>query len=39
MANVIEIKNKKASYQYFLVEEYTAGIKLTGTEIKSVRAG
>nr|NQU90760.1 SsrA-binding protein SmpB [Bacteroidota bacterium] len=37
--NVIEIKNKKASFQYFLVEEYTAGIKLTGTEIKSVRAG
>ncbi|MBE0637812.1 MAG: SsrA-binding protein SmpB [Bacteroidales bacterium] len=39
MANFIEIKNKKASYQYFLVEEYTAGLILTGTEIKSVRAG
>lgn len=39
MANVIEIKNKKASYQYFLVEEFTAGLQLTGTEIKSIRMG
>jgi len=35
----IEIKNKKASFEYFLVEEYSAGIALTGTEIKSIRAG
>ncbi len=35
----IEIKNKKASFEYFLVEEYAAGIMLTGTEIKSIRAG
>jgi SsrA-binding protein len=39
MANIIEIKNKKASYQYFLVEEFTAGLQLTGTEIKSIRMG
>ena len=39
MANIIEIKNKKASYQYFLIEEYVAGIQLTGTEIKSIRDG
>lgn len=39
MGNFIEIKNKKAGYQFFLVEEFTAGIQLTGTEIKSVRAG
>ncbi len=39
MANQIEIKNKKASYQYFLVEEFSAGIQLTGTEIKSIRQG
>ncbi len=39
MANKIEIKNKKASYQYQLLDEYMAGIQLTGTEIKSVRAG
>jgi SsrA-binding protein len=39
MANFIEIKNKKASYQYFLVEVFTAGLQLTGTEIKSIRKG
>ena len=35
----VQIKNKKASFEYFLVEEYTAGIVLTGTEIKSIRLG
>jgi SsrA-binding protein len=35
----IEIKNKKAAYKYFLVDEYTAGIQLTGTEMKSIRVG
>ena len=35
----ITIKNKKASFEYFLTEEFTAGIVLTGTEIKSVREG
>lgn len=35
----IQIKNKKAAFDYFFVEEYTAGIVLTGTEIKSIRAG
>ena len=39
MNKTIEIKNKKASYQYFLVEEITAGLQLTGTEIKSIRLG
>ncbi len=34
----VEIKNKKAGYQYFLTEEFTAGIVLTGSEIKSIRA-
>ncbi len=33
------IKNKKASYEYFLLEEFTAGIVLVGTEIKSIRLG
>lgn len=33
------IKNRRASFEYFLVETYNAGIVLTGTEIKSVRAG
>lgn len=35
----IVCSNKKASYEYFILEKYEAGIKLTGTEIKSVRAG
>jgi len=34
----IEIKNKKASYRYHLLDEFTAGIVLTGSEIKSIRA-
>ena len=37
--NIIEIKNKRADYQYYLVDEYTAGIALMGTEIKSIRDG
>ncbi len=39
MSNTINIKNKKAAFEYFLMEEFTAGIQLTGTEIKSIRAG
>lgn len=39
MANKIDIRNKKAKFDYELIEKYTAGIKLTGTEIKSVRLG
>ena len=35
----IQIKNKKASFEYFFVETFTAGIVLTGTEIKSIRQG
>lgn len=35
----ISIKNKRASFEYFLIDRYTAGIVLTGTEIKSIRAG
>jgi SsrA-binding protein len=37
--NKINIRNKKASFEYFLIEEFTAGIILTGTEIKSIREG
>jgi SsrA-binding protein len=33
----INIKNKKAEFEYYLIDEYTAGIQLTGTEIKSIR--
>lgn len=35
----VQIKNKKAAFDYSFVEEFTAGIVLTGTEIKSIRAG
>jgi len=35
----INIRNKRASYDYELTDLYSAGIKLTGTEIKSIRAG
>jgi len=33
----IHIKNKRARFEYDLLEEYTAGLVLTGTEIKSIR--
>lgn len=35
----VNIKNKRASFDYLLLDDYTAGIVLTGTEIKSIRAG
>ena len=35
----INIKNKRASFDFLLLDKYTAGIVLTGTEIKSIRAG
>lgn len=34
-----QIKNKKAYFNYFVEEEYEAGIALSGTEIKSIRKG
>lgn len=36
---MIEIKNKKATFDYFIEDKYEAGIVLTGTEIKSIRKG
>lgn len=35
----IRIKNRRASFDYLFIDRYTAGIVLTGTEIKSIRAG
>ena len=35
----VEIKNRRASFDYEFIETYVAGIVLTGTEIKSIRAG
>ena len=36
---MIEIKNKKAYFDYFVEREIEAGIVLTGTEINSIRKG
>ena len=35
----INIKNKRATFDFEIVETFTAGIVLTGTEIKSIRIG
>ena len=35
----VNIRNRKASFEYFFIETFTAGLVLTGTEIKSIRAG
>ena len=35
----VNIQNRRARFDYDLVETYTAGIVLTGTEIKSIRQG
>lgn len=35
----VNIKNKRATFDYELVEVFTAGMVLTGTEIKSIRLG
>lgn len=37
MQKNINIQNKKARFQYDILEKFTAGIVLTGTEIKSIR--
>ena len=37
--NNINIKNKKAYFDYEVLEEYVAGIQLAGTEIKALRQG
>ena len=35
----MEIKNRSAYFEYFIDDKYTAGIVLTGTEVKSLRTG
>ena len=39
MVKKMEIRNKKAYYNYFILKEIEAGIELVGTEIKSIRKG
>lgn len=36
---MVEFKNKKAYFDYFVLKEIECGISLTGTEIKSIRNG
>lgn len=37
MKNTVNIKNKKAKFEFEILDKYTAGVVLTGTEIKSIR--
>ncbi|MEH6512972.1 SsrA-binding protein SmpB [Maribacter arcticus] len=39
MQNTINIRNKKAHFEYELMDKFTAGIVLAGTEIKAIREG
>ena len=39
MANDIQIKNKRAYFDYHILESFVAGIALLGTEIKAIRQG
>ncbi|MDT0643886.1 SsrA-binding protein SmpB [Zunongwangia sp. F363] len=38
-SNTINIKNRKAKFEYEFLDKYVAGIKLAGTEIKAIRQG
>lgn len=37
--NAVNIKNRRASFEYTFLDKYVAGLQLTGTEIKSIREG
>jgi SsrA-binding protein len=39
MVKSVKILNKRARYDYEIIEKFTAGIVLAGTEIKSIRLG
>jgi len=39
LSSDINVKNKKAYFEYHILDKYTAGISLLGTEIKSIRSG
>jgi SsrA-binding protein len=39
MSKQVNIVNRRASYEYHILQKYTAGIQLLGSEIKSVREG
>ncbi|MBT6438131.1 MAG: SsrA-binding protein SmpB [Flavobacteriales bacterium] len=37
MSDYVNIKNRKASFEYHLIDKFVAGLQLLGTEIKSIR--
>ena len=39
MVNSVEVLNRKANFDYYIEDTYECGIVLTGSEIKSIRAG
>jgi SsrA-binding protein len=39
LSSDINVKNKKAYFEYHILDKYIAGVSLLGTEIKSIRAG
>lgn len=39
MSNDIQIKNKRAYFDYHIIDKYVAGLALLGTEIKAIRQG
>jgi SsrA-binding protein len=39
ISNKVEIKNRKASFEYQFIDTFTAGLVLKGTEMKSIRMG
>ncbi len=39
LPSTIDIRNRKASFEYSFLDKYVAGLSLTGTEIKSIRMG
>ncbi|MEK6616258.1 MAG: SsrA-binding protein SmpB [Bacteroidota bacterium] len=39
MSNIIDIKNRRASFEFTFIDRYVAGIQLKGSEIKSIREG
>jgi SsrA-binding protein len=39
LQKIINIKNKKASFEFEFIDKFVAGLVLTGTEIKSIREG
>ena len=39
ISSTVNIKNKRASFEFHLLDTYVAGLALLGTEIKSIRQG